>query len=53
METTFLTENFFLRVPLHPFQEAKVETGQKLTQLNNKKTTLKVLLFFLRVKSKL
>ena len=53
MEITFLTEKNVLRVPLHSFQEAKVESGQKLTQLNNKKTTLKVLLFFLHVKSKL
>ena len=53
MEITFLTGKIILHVPLHPFQGAKVDSGQKLHQINNKrKPALKVLFLFLHVKSK-
>ena len=53
MEMTFLTEKSILHVPLHPLEGAKVEGGQKLTQVNNKKPRIKstfvffVFLFFI------
>ena len=44
-----------LHIPLHPFQEAKVEGGQNLTQINNKKTHVKstFVCFFFHVNSNL
>ena len=53
MEMTFLTEKSILHVPFHSLEGAKVEGGQKLTQVNNKKTRIKstfvffVFLFFI------
>ena len=53
MEIAFLTGKIILHVPLHPFHGAKVDSGQKLPQINNKrKLALKVLFLFLHVKSK-
>ena len=36
MEIPFITEKNSFHVPLHPFQAAKVDSGQKLTQMNKK-----------------
>ena len=51
MEISFLTEKNIFHVPLHLFQGAKVDSNQKLTQISkNKKTVLKLLLFFIHCK---
>ena len=42
MEIPFLTEKNIFHVLLHPFQMAKVDSGQKLTQINNKKNRFKI-----------
>ena len=41
MEIPFLTKKGSFHVPLQPFQGAKVDSGQKLTQKNNKKNRFK------------
>ena len=38
MEIPFLTEKNIFRVPLHACQGAKVDSGQKLTQIIKKKS---------------
>ena len=41
MEIPFLSEKNSFHVPLQPFQWAKVDSGQNLTQKNNKKNRVK------------
>ena len=47
-------KKYILHAPLHPFQEAIVDGGRKLTQINNTKTRVKsTFVFFFHVKSNL
>ena len=45
MEILFLTEKNSFHVPLHLFQGAKADSGQKLTQMNKKKTVKSLFVF--------